>query len=143
MESTAQRDTGPEMKLRRALHAAGLRYRVDLSPVPGVRSRADIVFPRLRIAVFVDGCFWHGCPEHGTWPKNNAAWWRKKITDNRDRDRRVDEELRAAGWVVVRVWEHEEPETAVRLVEAAVAQRKWAPVRGTSALRRRAPPSHH
>jgi DNA mismatch endonuclease (patch repair protein) len=107
MESTRRRDTGPEVRLRRLLYAAGVRYRVDVSPMSGMRSRADLVIRRAKVAVFVDGCFWHGCPTHGTWPKANAAWWKAKIEANRDRDRRVDDQLQAAGWTVLRFWEHE------------------------------------
>ncbi len=120
MERQARRDTAPELAVRRALHAMGLRYRVDLSPLPGLRSRADIVFTRQRVAAFVDGCFWHGCPDHGTLPKHNAAWWAEKIEANRRRDRRVDDTLRAAGWVVVRIWEHEDPVAAAERIAQVV-----------------------
>lgn len=95
--------------MRRLLHAQGLRYRVDRSPLQGIRRRADLVFTRARVVVYVDGCFWHGCPVHGTWPKANAAWWREKIQTNRQRDADTDEELRRHGWTVVRLWEHEDP----------------------------------
>lgn len=120
MERQARRDTAPELAVRRALHAMGLRYRVDLSPLPGLRSRADIVFTCQRVAAFVDGCFWHGCPDHGTLPKHNAAWWAEKIEANRRRDRRVDDTLRAAGWVVVRIWEHEDPVAAAERIAQVV-----------------------
>ncbi|WP_419249664.1 very short patch repair endonuclease [Sandaracinus amylolyticus] len=119
-ENTARRDTGPERALRSALHRAGYRFRVDRSPVPSVRSRADLLFARERVAIFVDGCFWHGCPEHGTWPKTNADWWRAKLGANQARDARVDADLVAAGWRVVRVWEHESVEESVRRVVAAL-----------------------
>src|SRR5437764_2324869 len=79
MQLQASRDTAPERKLRSALHRSGLRFRVHVRPLPGVRREADIVFPKARVAVFVDGCFWHGCPDHAPWPKANAAWWREKI----------------------------------------------------------------
>jgi DNA mismatch endonuclease (patch repair protein) len=116
-------DTGPELALRRELHSRGLRYFVGRSPITASRRRrADIVFPRARVAVFVDGCFWHGCPEHMTWPKANAEWWRAKIEANVARDRRTDEQLREAGWTVVRVWEHEEIERAADRVELAVRE---------------------
>src|SRR4051812_12586665 len=98
MRATRQKDTPAEIALRRELHRRGLRYRLDYQPLPTLRSRADIVFPRERVAVFVDGCFWHGCPEHGTWPTANAAWWREKIEANRDRDRRVVEALEREHW---------------------------------------------
>lgn len=121
-ERTARRDTGPERALRSALHRAGYRFRVDLSPTPALRSRADVLFVRERLAVFVDGCFWHGCPEHGTFPKNNATWWRAKIEANRARDARIEAELRAAGWLVVRIWEHEPVREAAGRVIAAIEE---------------------
>lgn len=102
-----QVDTKPEMLLRRRLHAEGLRYRVDQQVLPGLRRRADLVFTRARVAVFIDGCFWHRCPEHGTLPKANAAWWRAKLNRNVERDRDTDARLRDADWIVVRVWEHD------------------------------------
>jgi len=97
------RDTKPELRLRKALWAAGLRYRVRNS-LPG---KPDIVFPSARLAVFVDGCFWHGCPEHLTWPKSNADFWRRKIKRNIKRDREIDAELEKIGWKGRRYWEHE------------------------------------
>lgn len=119
MKSQRQRDTAAETALRSLLHRRGFRFRVDYA-LPNLRRRADIVFPRLRIAVFVDGCFWHGCPEHGTWPRQNADWWRAKIEGNRRRDADTNERLKEEGWTVVRVWEHENPETAAREVEGVV-----------------------
>lgn len=119
-----QRNTVPELKLRRALHRRGLRYRVDRAPISGMRSRADIVFGPSRVAVFVDGCFWHGCPVHSTKPSHNAAWWHEKIASNRRRDARVNAALAAEGWVVVRVWEHEDPETAAGRIAELVRQRR-------------------
>lgn len=115
------RDTGPEMALRRELHRRGMRYRVDASPLGG-RRRADILFTKARVAVFVDGCFWHGCLHHKTRPKHNAVWWQEKINRNVARDREVDAELERAGWTVVRVWEHEDPARAADRVEARVRQ---------------------
>lgn len=113
---TGRRDTKPEVALRRTLHARGLRFRVDRLVLRGLRRRADLVFGPARVAVFVDGCFWHGCPTHGTWPKNNADFWREKIETNRLRDRDTDRRLIEAGWKVVRVWEHEDvSEVADRL----------------------------
>lgn len=123
MLATKRRDTKVEVRLRSLLHRRGLRFRVDLAPVAHMRSRADVVFPNVRVAVFVNGCFWHGCPAHGTWPKNNAAWWRAKIEANRDRDQRVDACLRAAGWEVIRVWEHEDLDGAAQRVESLVHDR--------------------
>src|SRR4051794_11304330 len=94
-------DTEPELGLRRALHARGLRYRVGV-PVPGRPRRSmDIAFTRLRVAVFVDGCFWHACPDHATWPRRNGSWWRDKLEANVRRDRDTDAALEAAGWIVV------------------------------------------
>lgn len=107
MRRQRSRDTGVELALRSELHRRGLRYRVHRRPLPGVRREADLVIAKLRLAVFVDGCFWHGCPEHATWPKSNGDFWRAKIEGNRVRDRETDELLVAEGWTVVRVWEHE------------------------------------
>ena len=121
MRATGQRDTAPELALRSALHCRGLRYRVDVAPVVGLRRRADLVFGRARVAVFVDGCFWHGCPVHATWPRANAAWWRAKIEATRRRDADTNRRLADAGWTVVRVWEHEETDSAVERVVAALA----------------------
>jgi DNA mismatch endonuclease (patch repair protein) len=123
MKRQRQRDTAPELALRSRLHRQGLRFRVN-HPLPGLRRRGDIVFPGARVAVFVDGCFWHGCPEHGTWPKRNAEWWRAKIEANRERDRDTDARLAEAGWLAVRVWEHEDARSATRDVTAAVASRR-------------------
>ncbi len=105
-------DTTPELRLRAALHAIGLRFRLR-SKLPG---RPDVVFTRAKIAVFVDGCFWHACPEHGVTPKNNRDWWTVKLQRNVERDREKDDALVELGWAVVHVWEHEEPlEAAERI----------------------------
>lgn len=117
-----RRDTGPEVAIRRLLHKRGLRYRVDAA-LPGMRRRADLLFRSASVAVFVDGCFWHGCPEHGTWPKNNAAWWAEKIARNIQRDRDTDQRLTDAGWQVVRVWEHEPAAQAVQRIADLVGDR--------------------
>src|SRR5262245_8235108 len=101
MQITPRRDTSCERAVRSAVHSLGLRFRVDWS-LPGTRRRADLAFVRARVAVFVDGCFWHGCPAHGTWPRANALWWRKKITDNIRRDRDTDAYLRRNRWHAVR-----------------------------------------
>lgn len=120
MQRQRRRDTNPELELRRVLHARGLRYRVNW-PVPGrVRRTIDIAFTRRKVAVFVDGCFWHACPAHATSPKANAEWWRTKLATNVARDRDTDELLREAGWTVVRIWEHEEPTAAARVIEKAL-----------------------
>lgn len=122
MQSTRQRDTAPEIAVRSELHRRGLRFYVDRAPNPALRRRADILFPRRRVAIYIDGCFWHGCPEHGTWPKANADWWREKIEMNRARDRDTDRRLIAAGWTVVRAWEHEDAVFAAdRVIEAIEA----------------------
>ena len=123
MLANRRNDTGTEMRVRRLLHAAGLRYRIDYAPDRrNLRRRADIVFTRRRIAVFIDGCYWHGCPEHFVPPKANARYWAGKIAGNIARDRDTDERLRSLGWVVLRFWEHEEP--------SLVAERIILTVRG-------------
>ena len=106
--------------MRRLLHARGWRFRVDYQPVPGLRRRADVAFTRLRVAVFIDGCFWHACPLHGTQAKANAAFWAEKLATNVSRDRDTDRRLREAGWTVVRAWEHESPDDVVQLLEAVL-----------------------
>ena len=106
MRRVRRRDTAPEVALRSALHRAGVRFRLDASALPG---RPDIVLVRARVAVFVDGCFWHGCPEHFVPPKANRGFWAEKIRTNQERDRRSDIALADAGWRVVHVWEHEPP----------------------------------
>jgi DNA mismatch endonuclease (patch repair protein) len=124
MSVARRRDTAPELALRHALHAAGLRFRVHY-PVPGQRRRTiDIAFTRARVAVFVDGCFWHGCPEHGTRPSQNTDWWQTKIGANRDRDANTNSVLSDAGWVVVRVWEHEAAWSAASRVADLVLSRR-------------------
>jgi DNA mismatch endonuclease (patch repair protein) len=113
--------------LRSSLFRKGFRYRVHASLIGGSKRTVDIVFPRQRIAVFVDGCFWHGCPVHGTWPKNNAQWWRAKIEANRSRDRDTDRHLADLGWVVIRIWEHEEIMAAVDRISIALLGRQVSP----------------
>ncbi|MGW4394447.1 very short patch repair endonuclease [Amycolatopsis nivea] len=124
MSKQKSRNTGIEMALRKILHAAGYRYRVHRRPVKGVRREADLVFGPARVAVFVDGCFWHGCPEHGTWPKNNADYWRTKIETNRRRDANTDALLLEAGWLSVRIWEHEATDVAASRVIETVQERR-------------------
>ncbi|RST03026.1 very short patch repair endonuclease [Streptomyces sp. WAC07149] len=117
MSKQPSRDTAQELAVRRLLHAAGMRYRVNY-PVPGIRRRSiDIAFTRAKIAVFLDGCFWHGCPDHATQPKANAEWWRVKLAKNMARDNDTSRHLEAAGWTVLRFWEHEDPETVARIIE--------------------------
>jgi len=122
MQAQRTRDTGPELAVRRLLHARGLRYRVDRPPLPGLRRRADIVFGPARLAVYIDGCFWHGCPLHGTSPRANSDYWEPKLRRNRERDADTDRLLAAAGWTVLRAWEHEAPEDVAAGVEQALAQ---------------------
>lgn len=119
MLSNRRRDTAPELQVRRLLHAAGFRYRVDYAPLGG-RLRADIVFTRLRIAVFIDGCFWHGCPQHATLPKTNSDYWLPKLERNIERDRAADALLREAGWRVLRYWEHESAAEVAQAVAYAI-----------------------
>jgi DNA mismatch endonuclease (patch repair protein) len=123
MRSQRRRDTKPEAALRSELWRRGLRYRVD-TKVVGRRRRVDIAFTRAKVAVFVDGCFWHSCPEHRSLPKANRAWWTDKLETNERRDRDTDAELTAAGWLVIRVWEHEDPTEAADRVEATVRGRR-------------------
>lgn len=118
-----RRDTGTEWAIRRRLHAAGFRYRVDVRPDVSLRCRGDIVFARAKVVVFIDGCFWHGCPLHGTQPKKNAEWWRDKLAKNVERDRRNTENLMALGWCVVRVWEHEDLESALARITIALGRK--------------------
>jgi DNA mismatch endonuclease (patch repair protein) len=121
MRANRRRDTSIELAVRRRLHAAGLRYRVDYAPDRGDRRRrADIVFTRARIAVFLDGCFWHGCPDHYTEPKSNVGYWRPKIARNRERDAETTRRLRDLGWTVLRYWEHEDAEEVAKAIEAMV-----------------------
>lgn len=126
MQRQRRKDTKPELSLRRALFAMGLRYRVDRAVGPGTRRRADIVFGPARVAVFVDGCFWHSCPLHRTQPKANAAWWAEKLAGNVQRDRATDRRLGELGWLVLRVWEHEAPQDAAERVRDAVSARRPA-----------------
>jgi DNA mismatch endonuclease, patch repair protein len=123
MSRQASRDTGMELVLRSVLHARGLRFRVHRRPLRGLKREADLVFPGPRVAVFVDGCFWHGCEQHGTWPKANAEFWRTKIEGNRARDLATDAALADAGWLSIRVWEHEPVTAAAIRVERDVRAR--------------------
>lgn len=120
MVANRSRDTGPELALRSVLHRRGLRYRVNLRPLAERRNTADIVFTRRRIAVFIDGCYWHGCPDH-YWPsKTNTDYWEPKIRKNRERDARFTSDLVVAGWQVIRIWEHDDVENAANVIETAV-----------------------
>jgi DNA mismatch endonuclease, patch repair protein len=123
MQRVGKRDTPAEMTLRSALHRQGLRFRIDEAPLPGLRRRADVIFKSAKVAVFVDGCFWHGCPIHGTWPQANREWWRRKIERNRQRDSDTDQRLTEAGWRVIRAWEHEDLDEVAQRVVRSVKQR--------------------
>ena len=124
MSTFPRRDTAPELELRRELWRRGLRYRVD-RPLDGKRRRrADLTFVGPKVVVFVDGCFWHGCPEHGTSPKANAEWWAEKLARNVSRDADTDEYLTSQGWTVLRFWEHEDVLAAADQVERVVSPRR-------------------
>jgi len=116
MKRMPRKDSVPEVRLRRELHSRGLRFRVNLRGLPGT---PDIAFTRAKIAVFVDGCFWHRCPEHGVLPKANRDWWREKLDRNVERDRRKDGELEELGWLSIHVWEHDDPSTVADGIEQA------------------------
>lgn len=123
MSRLARRDTRPEVALRRALHRRGLRFRVQMK-VPGNRRRTiDIAFTRVRLAVYVDGCFWHGCPEHHILPRTNSKWWTWKVELNRARDADTTRELEDAGWMVLRFWEHVDAAEAAAVIEASYRAR--------------------
>lgn len=124
MSAQRSRDTAPELAVRRLLHARGLRYRVD-HPLPGMlRRRGDLVFTAARIAVMIDGCYWHGCPDHGNTPGTNTDYWAPKIARNQARDADTDHKLEEAGWAVVRVWEHQDPVEVADQIEHVVHQRR-------------------
>src|SRR5262245_28321051 len=136
MKANRRRDTTPEVRVRSALHRAGLRFRKDLLVrFRGGHTRPDVVFTSTRVAVYVDGCFWHSCPRHGTRPRNNSWYWRPKLRRNLARDRRVTRRLRAEGWLVLRRWEHELPSAVAAAVVSAIRARS----RSDWNLMRRAP----
>ena len=121
MKANRRTNTKPELALRSALYARGYRYRKDFRlDLPARKVRPDIAFTSRKVAVFVDGCFWHACPEHGSKPRNNEWYWSPKLLKNRERDRATDEALTKAGWTVVRLWEHVPVAEAVAAVIAAV-----------------------
>jgi DNA mismatch endonuclease (patch repair protein) len=120
MRSNKGRDTSPEIALRRRVHRLGLRYRVNQRPIASLRRTADMVFPRWNLVVFVDGCFWHSCPEHGSIPAARREWWAAKLERTVERDRETNETLRDAGWTVLRIWEHEDADEAALRVAAAL-----------------------
>lgn len=120
MLGNRRRDTAPELAIRRLLHAQGLRYRVDW-PLPfDRRRRADIVFTKQRVAIFIDGCFWHGCPEHYIAPRANREYWAEKVAGNSDRDHNTDARLSELGWTVLRFWEHEDASEVAEQVESVI-----------------------
>lgn len=123
MSAQPRRDTAPEMAIRKALHSRGLRYRVQYRPSCLSRRTVDIAFTGRRVAVFVDGCFWHGCPVHHRPPRSNTAWWESKILGNRSRDADTDRLLSDDGWTVVRAWEHEDPVAVADRIESLLRPR--------------------
>ena len=123
MQANRGRDTAPELALRSAVHAMGLRYRVSTRPIKALRRTADLVFPRAKVAVFLDGCFWHGCKLHHTVAVTNAEYWAEKVRRNWERDRETDRYLAEQGWAVVRVWEHENPLEAAQRIRDVVTPR--------------------
>ena len=129
MLANRRKDTSPELAVRRRIHAAGLRYRVDFpADAADRRRRADIVFTRAKVVVFIDGCFWHGCPQHFIAPKSNADYWGPKIARNMERDRTSTARLSDAGWRVLRFWEHEDPDdVATRIIEAVRPRKRILP----------------
>jgi len=120
MTKVRQTGTKAEMALRTALHRLGLRYRVNYQVLKRPRRVADLAFTKLKIAVFVDGCFWHGCPEHASWPKSNSEFWQQKIEANRARDADTDAKLKEIDWTVIRIWEHECPEMAANAIKTII-----------------------
>jgi DNA mismatch endonuclease (patch repair protein) len=126
MRANKSRDTKPELSVRRAVHALGLRYRVHIRPLPDLRCHGDLVFARSRVVVFVDGCYWHGCPQHHRAPRANSAYWTAKVTRNIQRDADNDRLLTEFGWLPLRVWEHEDPQLAAQSILEAVRGRRSA-----------------
>ncbi|WP_062516075.1 very short patch repair endonuclease [Demequina gelatinilytica] len=124
MRGNRKRDTKPELAVRRIVHAAGLRYRVAAQPIRGMRRTADLLFRPTKVAVFIDGCFWHSCPVHGTSPRAHSDYWLPKLERNRERDRETTATLEAAGWLVLRFWEHEDPDEVAASIVAAVLGRR-------------------
>ncbi|WP_203972754.1 very short patch repair endonuclease [Planotetraspora silvatica] len=123
MRGNRSRDTRPERILRSAVYALGLRYRVAFPPMSGLRRTADMVFTRAKVAVFVDGCYWHGCPEHYRPARKNSDFWKKKIESNQERDRQTQALLQEEGWSVIRVWEHEDVDVAAARIAETVRNR--------------------
>ncbi|WSD68649.1 very short patch repair endonuclease [Streptomyces sp. NBC_01591] len=126
MQAIRSRDTKPERLIRRLVHASGLRYRVAAKPLPDLRRTADMVFRPAKVAVFIDGCYWHGCPEHYVPPKTNPGYWSDKVARNVARDRDTDQRLAEAGWLVLRFWEHQDSDTCALTIVSAVRERRNA-----------------
>ncbi|MFK0221799.1 very short patch repair endonuclease [Streptomyces vinaceus] len=124
MQAIRSRDTKPEKVIRRLIHAKGLRYRIAARPLPDLRRTADLVFRPAKVAVFVDGCYWHGCPEHYVPPRTNPGYWSDKVARNIARDRDTDQKLTEAGWLVLRFWEHEESGLCAMKIADAVRERR-------------------
>ena len=124
MLGNRNRDTIPELRVRSLVHRRGLRYRVSQRPIPAVRRTADLVFRPVRVAVFIDGCYWHGCPQHYKESKTNVDYWRAKIAANCRRDLETDDLLRSEGWLVMRFWEHEPPELVAQAIAETVISRR-------------------
>lgn len=125
MQAIRSRDTQPERLIRRLVHANGLRYRVAARPLPDLRRTADLVFRPAKVAVFIDGCYWHGCPEHYVAPKTNPGYWSDKVARNVARDRDTDQQLTEAGWLVLRFWEHQDSDVcALRIVDTVRERRR-------------------
>ena len=127
MQGNRRKDTGPEMAVRRLVHASGLRYRVDQRPIATVNRKADLVFRKAKVSVFIDGCFWHKCPDHFQAPASNRDFWEAKIAANVHRDQETDALLRESGWQVLRFWEHENPEVVATEIERAVRSARETP----------------
>lgn len=124
MQGNCAQDTRPEQEVRSALHHLGLRFRKHAQPLKGLRCQADAIFRCEKIAVFVDGCFWHGCPEHGRVPSDRNGYWAAKLGRNMERDQRNNLALASAGWLVLRFWEHSDPAQVALEVQAAVSHRR-------------------
>jgi DNA mismatch endonuclease (patch repair protein) len=144
MKLVRRRDTAAEVAVRKCLWSSGLRYRVDFRPCLESRSRADVAFVRQRVAIYIDGCFWHACPQHATWPKSNSQWWRAKIEADVRRDEDAGRLMSEAGWVVLRFWEHEDPMAVatsiaetVRACGSQASSRFWSGSRSLVGIRAR------
>ncbi|WP_131733480.1 very short patch repair endonuclease [Gordonia paraffinivorans] len=131
MSRQKSKNTAPEIAVRRCLHERGFRYRIDVKLEPDLRTRADLAWKGLKLAVFIDGCFWHGCPQHATRPAANREWWAKKLDTNIARDRRTDDALRSRGWVVRRFWEHQTPEEIADKIVETIDELRARDLRGS------------